>query len=167
LFRPHVRHCSDWKKPAGYGKSRVFARDGNGAALGQGRLGTSDLQEQSMGYSRPWKVALLAVFIAMMVGFAWGEHQKKQAADAAGSEAMGDDAAEEEPQDDDGQAAETVSQFLTDLVSDGEGDQTADGLETAPPVPAISDLPPLPAAYWPTANLFTQASTPGKRTVRY
>jgi hypothetical protein len=116
-----------------------------------------------MGYARPWKVALLAMFIAMMVGFGWGEHQNKQAVDSAGSESKGDDVADEELQENDRDAAETVSNFLTDLLSEEEGDQVAAG----PAVPAVSDLPPLPEAYWPTANLFTQASSRVGRATRY
>jgi len=110
-----------------------------------------------MGHSNTWKVALLVILVAMMVGFGRLEQQKKQPPLAESGAQVGD-AAEPNDSDPGSQAHDPVSQFLTDLVGeDLQARATAEG--NAPPqLPLIADLPPLPQEFWPVPRLITQAS---------
>jgi hypothetical protein len=122
-----------------------------------------------MGRSKPWKVALLAVLVAMIVGFARIEHQKKQHPVPALDQSNADDSSAEELCDRWSEGGDPVSQFLIELVRQDLRDGIADEANGLPPTPfpLISELPPLPAAYWPAPHLLSQASSRLARIAAY
>jgi hypothetical protein len=112
----------------------------------------SYLEEKRMGRSKPWKVALLLVLVAMMVGFGRLDQGRKQ------SRLPPNGTQEESGDQDQGEMHDSVSQFLCDLFGDGSQEDAEDDNGLAP-FPRIAELPALPKAFWPVPNLITRASS--------
>jgi hypothetical protein len=95
-----------------------------------------------MGRVTPWKVALVALLVATTVGFGRMERQRP-APVAVASE--GEAALVKASDRSDHLESDPISAFLIDLVSGAD-----EAAERPPPLPLISELPPLPEAYWPS-----------------